>query len=401
MPGSNQTSLPARPLSPAVRVQEIDGDLELSHWPLHWLPGCGFLGFLTAFLVITYLIFDVNPAPAALDLGLLVGLTVVSAVGIGLLIAALGCFFGAERVRLGPGGLDYEARVLVPVRRRRVPLDELKGPRAGFAVSAEHPNRVRYFITFDALGEPIRFARGITETEQSWLVALVNRHLRGLRPPCPSPEADVAPEEGPWVLRPSPAPLRPPSDSLARLRQRPDGVSFVWPDGWDLGQTVGATLVAVGWNALITAFIVGQVQNFTWVGFFVLIPFGLVGLYLLAGWFRTVTAPAWRLTWVFRENEIVRRYSGFGIGWNRRYKLRSNGDPLARIEVHRAEGEEVESIRFLYWFRPPSGMYALYSLALVQPDGKELVRVDCLTEGEARWMADVLFKTFPAWFPVP
>ncbi|MEX2115026.1 MAG: hypothetical protein WD845_17665, partial [Pirellulales bacterium] len=38
------------------------------------------------------------------------------------------------------------------------------------------------------------------------------------------------------------------------------------------------------------------------------------------------------------------------------------------------------------------------SLALVALDNTELCAIDGLTEGEARWMADVVLREWPAWF---
>jgi hypothetical protein len=40
----------------------------------------------------------------------------------------------------------------------------------------------------------------------------------------------------------------------------------------------------------------------------------------------------------------------------------------------------------------------LYSLALLLGDGEDLVEIDGITEGEARWMASVLFVDFVEWF---
>jgi hypothetical protein len=114
---------------------------------------------------------------------------------------------------------------------------------------------------------------------------------------------------------------------------------------------------------------------------------------------QSVTAPAWRLTLSIPEHEIRRCYSGLGVGWSKRYQVRSQAlEPLlARIELHRNQGEELQRLSFLASFCP-GVEHALHALSLVRADGKELVRIDLLTKGEARWLADVLFKTFPGWF---
>ena len=112
-----------------------------------------------------------------------------------------------------------------------------------------------------------------------------------------------------------------------------------------------------------------------------------------------MTAPAWRQVWVFRENIIVRRFGVGSIGWSKRFPLyKENTEPILEcIELHRAKSEELEGHPIVTELRPTS-KYALYFLALIRPSGKELLRIDCLTEGEARWLADVLFEEFPAWF---
>jgi hypothetical protein len=331
-------------------------------------------------------------------------------------------FVTTEEVRLWQEGLDYRRGALLP-RRRRVPLRELKEVRAGTIQTSvvdetekEYcgPHRPpptpprsgnelvrRPCLRFETLGEPVLFAGGINPQEQRWLVSVLRPCLDALRADVPAVEGEVpAAGDGPWVLRLSSVPLRSPSDSSARLHLRPGCAEFSWPGAWERQLVGTTTFLHLFWNSGVGVFALVVLVHFNLGLCLFLTPFVLIGLWFFAIWVVAVTAPAWRLTWVFRENEIVRRYRGPGIGWAKQHALRGNpGEALLdRIELHRAEGEEVQCSTFVACFRPRV-RHALYALSLVRPEGKELLRIDLLTEGEARWMADTLFRTFPGWFP--
>jgi hypothetical protein len=291
------------------------------------------------------------------------------------------------------GGLDYRSSALVTLHRRHVPLAEIKRVRRGLISTrsrSDNTSEISYIIV-DTFGELLEFGQSISEQEQDWLVAVLNRYLDVLhpdRPPAGDEERDGAAgaeereerPDRPVVLRPSPVPLRPPSDSGARLRRGPENVEFSWRGRWSIADIAGGSTFCLFWNGLVSMFVYQLFQQFQWGLCLFLIPFEVIGLLLFVVWLGTVTAPAWRRAWTFGASEITRLYSGFGIGWARRYE----GDALDRIEL-----------------RPSAGIIrpgAHYSLSFVRADGTELLEVGALTEGEARWMADVLFRDFPGWF---
>jgi hypothetical protein len=187
-------------------------------------------------------------------------------------------------------------------------------------------------------------------------------------------------------------PLEPPSDSRARLRRDPEAVEFSWRGRWSLAAIGATAFVCLFWNGVVSVFVYQLFQQFQWFLCLFLVPFEVIGLVMFAAWFGALTAPAWRRAWTFRGSEIARLYSGFGIGWAKRYEV----DTLDRIELQRRTAGNGQAQELSPDILRPG---AQYSLSFVRPDGTELLEVGGLTEGEARWMADVLFRDFPGWFP--
>ncbi len=113
------------------------------------------------------------------------------------------------------------------------------------------------------------------------------------------------------------------------------------------------------------------------------------------------TAPAWRLCWVFEAERVTRRSRVLGIGRAKVFAAGTSGKPAsAQVELHRTYSDK----RPRPWTPGLLNFgleYALYALLLIRPDGTEWVRIDTLTEGEARWLAGVLFAEFPSWFHRP
>jgi hypothetical protein len=402
MLADNHDPMPVRPQRCRVRMEEVDGDLELSYRRPTWGAGCFLLLWLTAWSAGCVMLVQKVLAEPTLFHVLFTVPFLASWFFVFFLLLYL--FFGAERLRLGLGGLDYRSSALVTLGHRHVPLVEIKHIRRGLTSSRSRSDNPlgNWCIIVETRGAPLEFGGNMSEKEQHWLVAVLNRYLdvlRSGRPPAPDEggaNTTGAEKRGEAagrsvVLRPSPVPLQPPSDSRARLRRDPEAVEFSWRGRWSLTAAGVASFLCLFWNGIVSVFVYLLFHQFQWFLCVFLIPFEVIGLVIFAAWFGTVTAPAWRRAWAFRGSEITRLYSGFGIGWAKRYEV----DTLQRIELQRrAAGHEGAQELSPDVLRPGAN----YSLSFVRPDGTELLEVRALTEGEARWMADVLFRDFPGWF---
>jgi hypothetical protein len=403
MAADDPNPMPARPERCRVRLEEVDGDLEVSYRRPVWGPGCFLLFWLTGWSVgCAVLVGKVLAEPTLFHI---LSATPFLASWFVVFFLLVYMFFGAERLRLGPGGLDFRSRALVTLRRRHVPLAEIKRVRREPVSTGSRSDNpaANWCVLVETVGRPLEFGRGMTEKEQHWLAAVLNRYLdvlRAGRPPAGDEEAAetaAAEKRGETagrsiVLRPSPVPPGPPSDSRARLRRDPEAVEFSWRGRWSLAAIGGMSFFFLFWDGVVGVFVYQLFQQFQWFLCLFLVPFEAIGLVLFAAWFGTLTAPAWRRAWTFRGSEITRLFSGFGVGWAKRYEV----DTLDRIELQRRASGNAQAQEM-----SPNVLYqgAHYSLSLVRPDGTELLEVGGLTEGEARWMADVLFRDFPGWFP--
>jgi hypothetical protein len=179
-----------------------------------------------------------------------------------------------------------------------------------------------------------------------------------------------------------------------------------WPGEWQIDGLIGATFATLFWNGLVGFFIYELLKKPFDLGAVILLSvLALVGIALLALWLAVVTAPAWRLVWVFSPNGIYRRIGILGLGWVRRYEIPSDAlEPaLDRIELWRTEGDQrvfsLTNYTQLIEGNLRDTDYALFSLAFIRADGTKLLEIDSLTEGEARWMAGVILREYPSWFP--
>jgi hypothetical protein len=311
--------------------------------------------------------------------------------------------FGVERVRLGLAGLEYRLSALVTLTRRLVPRAELKKVRAGMAVRLEGDAErgEKPCLTFETLGRPIKFACGIGEEEQRWLVERLNEYLDALGPEGAPSRKDADHSDGIRkdcgdILRPAAEPAEPPSDTRIALLRHPDTIEFVWRGRWSAASIAATTLINLFWNGIVGLFICKQLENVNWFLFFFMIPHEIIGICFCGVWLATLIAPAWRLRWTFHEREARRRLSVSdedavvcNIGWCKRYQFR----PPLRIALQRRE-KQGESGSLWGLLSHPDGEY---TLSFLGEGDKELLAINRLGEGDARWMADVLLRAFPSW----
>jgi hypothetical protein len=394
MSTESETEKAVQPAARRVRIEEVDGDLELSYRQGGIPGGCFLLVWLSGWTVgcvmlIRQIFIDPTFFNVLVAVPFLTSWLFVFAVLVWM-------FFGVERVRLGFERLEYRTVALVTLSRRTIPRAELKGVSAGLTTYRVKDRNLPY-VKFDTLGEPLGFARGISEEELHWLVQRLNEYLDTLGPDGSSnaPRCVVKTSRG-ESLRTAPIPLEPPSDSRIEVHYHENSLAFVWQGKWSLPAIAVTTFINLFWNGIVGIFICKQVQDFEWPSFFILIPHEIIGLCMLAIWLATLTAPLWRLTWTFGEREITRRLRVsdtnavvFDLGWTKRAALQ----PPIRIELRRREGEKPSGSLWVL-FSHPDGEY---SLCFLDQADKELLVLKDLTEGDARWIGDVLLRAFPSW----
>lgn len=386
----------AEPSFRQVRIEEVNEDLELSYRPQRW----GEAGCLSLWLTgwsagCIMLVGKTLSDPSFFHILAAIPFLASWFFVFGILVWML---FGVERVRLGLEGLDYRTTALVGLSRRTVPRTELKGVRADVRVrnKATEP-----CLTFETQGQPIHFAAGISEQEQRWLIERLNDYLNTLGPleaPNGPGAASIckqitSPGE---ILQAAAIPLEPLSESRINVRYHADAVAFIWQGERSMSAMAGITFFNLFWNGIVGLFLYKQVQDWNWFLFFFMIPHEIIGLCIFALWLAALTAPAWRLTWTFGERQVTRHLSVsdadaivFNFSWSKRFDIR----PPVRIELRRRE-EKKQSGSLWALLSHPDGEYIL---SFRGEDAKKMPAIKHLTEGDGRWIADVLLRAFPSW----
>jgi hypothetical protein len=398
-----------------VRVDRSGQELSVYYSPRNWARGI----FLTVFLIgwSSGCVMMVGQALAGGGVFMWVFATPFLAAWWFVAWALHQALFTWERLHVGPNGLVHEQRGVLGVSRRKLPLSEVRSLAPALTKGTDEQGPQNYLL-IRTVGRPVEFAKGVSDGEVLWLAELLQSHcsvlcggaepMGGESPQDEGEEETNAAESDATesdesaaeekaevsrieILEPAERPLEPPSDCRFVLRHGFDGEHFERRGQWSLAGIVGATLINAFWNGIVGVVVWQLVQQFQWFLFFFLIPFELVGLVLITVWVAALFAPAFLNVWSFGGYEIVRRTSFFGLGGSKRYPVTS----LDRIELReRAPTPAVNSPQVDLARRLGD-----FSLSFVTRDEQELVEITGLTEGEARWMADVVYRNFSMWFP--
>jgi hypothetical protein len=315
--------------------------------------------------------------------------------------------FGHERLVLDRQGASFLRRAIVLLLRREVPLRELRSFEGYTEVSGGRTTTVRHGIEMRTVGESLRFAEGIAVGERDWLTSQLNDHLRSLR----GTGEQAASQDWPAavagrVVRDSThAAVAPPSD--ARWERLDDRDSIVFADkGWfSVGALVGLLAVNMLWNGIVSVFVlglsgvgpVGPQGAAWWFVFIFMIPFEFFGVAMLLALVVAIVEPARRAAWCFGHDSIEYHQTWFGLGSLRNYSV---------VRPQRIELRVIDSAVtcFSFWavardmVKGGGALGRTHQLALVGPGDKVLCTIDALTDGEARWMADMLLRERPSWF---
>ena len=113
----------SKPQGSWVHVEQVGDELVL-RWRAKWFAAAGSFAVLLLFMAFcVFVIAHPTRAPTLENLFwiFLIGMNIPGA------CYSLWWFLGTERLRIGPDGLDYQSRALIPLQERHVPLGEIKG----------------------------------------------------------------------------------------------------------------------------------------------------------------------------------------------------------------------------------------------------------------------------------
>lgn len=318
-------------------------------------------------------------------------------------------FFRTERFELGPEGVQFVRRVIVTVVRRTIPLDEVQGFGSYLTATDSESNAPQWGLEVSTSGQSLRFGQRLPEDERVWLAYQLDEHLSRLKPHIErkaprvdvASEADMEPESDDSGagerLTQAPAPLAPPSDS--RWRRSDDFHELEFVSRGRFGCTAVAVLLFINafWNGIVSVFVSqlilpdGGVKGFEWWGLFLfLIPFEAIGLLMFVGLLVALVEPFRRTKWSFTYGGVERRTTWLGIGprrtypvdWLDRIELRGGRGRFGRRKSQQQGGEEQSSCRLVF----------------IDRQNAESFSIEGLSEGEARWMADVILRQCDRWF---
>lgn len=422
-------SEPARPKRLKTRFERAAGRLSIAYrrrdpagcflvlWLIGWTVGCVFLvGLAIKEPKLMTVLFAV-PFWAS---------------WIFVFCLVLKMFMQFEEFALDAQGASYARRTIVPMASRQVPLNEILGfGKYARVVDSESGQRTSG-LKMHTLGAPLKFAEGLSGHERLWLEFQLNDHLAALgggaadderresgrRDPPDEDAADPALAEAgaAGAVASAPRPRRaarrtprravlalrreavePPSDSAWQREDSFDWFAFRQRGKLSWGVLGGLLFINAFWNGIVSVFVMalfsrdmGRPQGAEWWGlFFFLIPFEVIGLVMLVGLVGVLVEPLRVTSWRFTRQTIEHRVKRLGIGPTRTYWV----DPLRRIELDTLGGAGRGTKR-----RLRTGASGRCRLVFIDQNNTELVSIDGLTRGEARWMGDAILRERSTWF---
>lgn len=327
-------------------------------------------------------------------------------------------FFQRDQLILSADGIDMTRRVLVPIRARSVPLSEIQGFATYSQVIDSESNDREWGIEMRTLGKPLRFFQGLPDQERVWLEHQLNELLTRLRgsavhatvrvAAAPSPAAGetdaVDVPAGPVeTLAATDEPVDPPTDCSWQRLDEFDAITFLQQGRFPWLTVCGLAFANVFWNGIVATLllsllsnqVVNKPQGFGWWGALVfLIPFEAAGLLMFVVLIAALLEPFRRTTWRFQDRAIVCHMKWLSVGPVWRY----GADSLDRIQLHRADVANKRPRQWMNLARMSGFNETRFQLTFVDVNNAEVCSMHDLTEGEARWIADVVLRQRSAWF---
>lgn len=327
-------------------------------------------------------------------------------------------FFQKEVIVLNDQGLDYSRRIVLPLSRRTVPLQELRGFKQ-FETWALHKPRslnTKSGLRVLSLGNTLECFKDLPVRDLKWLQRELNAYLLQLRPSVKSSrrfakvfdaDADIEtliPEGNRSAARTKGTRNRakhgakhlPPSDCAWTLVDDGDEVSFV-----RRGKLPGHSLpmllfINVFWNGIVAGyilFLLGVIPakdpppaGLAWWGLVAIAAiFASVGLLMLFMLAMALFAPLHQTRWTVTHDSVSLRHAWFGFGWQRQWSI-------TRLEklVMRNDAKPIDTPGLIDWMRGLIFDKGSFSLHFLDRHQQASCEIRDLTEGEARWMRQTI-----------
>jgi hypothetical protein len=289
-------------------------------------------------------------------------------------------FYGIETLTIGSDGIHYLASAIVPLRRRSIPFDELKGV-AAFTADSAGSNRPPPILTVRLVtrGRPLDVCKGVVAREQLWLVSVLEQHLKTKAPHLKSPCVETQDRQV-EVVQPGATIPPPPSDSRILMSTDSDGLLFRRRGTFNPETFAKVTFFNLFWNTGVGMIVFQLFQSFQWSLWLFLIPFEVAGLVVIFVWLSILTAPFQVESWNVGSDGLTSRYSVFGLGRTRRVE----SSDLSRLELRK----NTDPVSDWYPALVSRGSNETpYSLTFVDRGPQDTLTIDNLTEGEARWIS--------------
>lgn len=320
--------------------------------------------------------------------------------------------FGSQHLILSRDSLRTFHQVVFPFFSRVIPLEEVDRAFADevFEQNSKGPGRYVGLIRIDTIGKSTTFARGIDESERVWLAEVINLCLdqiapyRAARtddsvaadksdadlldPNDDGDEEEVEYQEEVFELPDQPIPR--PSDSEFTLERESRTLGLATRGKWSLAAIAPLTLIMLFWNGIVSVFIVQLFSSFEWPLFFFLIPFEVIGLGVVAAWLAAIGAPFIGKSYSFRVGQIEQ------VWW---FALFHRRKTIVFTEISQlviaSSAPKQSSLR---QFGKSEHLTGGHLLRLTDTEGVTVVEIDNLTRGDARWIADTLWRELPEMF---
>lgn len=399
---------PTRPQRVKVDFERNGEHLHLSYRRREWAGGTFMLLWLTAWTVgCVFLAEMVIKDPTLFHFMFAIPFW---ASWIFVFFQVLKSFTQREEFTLDSNGAAFIRRVLFPLCTRTVPLAEIQRFSPCHKIRNSEQGTWEFGTEMQTSGQPLEFAFGLDVQERSWLQRELNAHLSQLNhvPEATRDEAD--PEDAEFsqktdrqkhrteVLSPASEPVAPPTD--CRWSRDDEFNAIVFRERGKLSRQAVAGLLFINcfWNGGVGVFVLGLLgigppmpQGAMWWGMLVfLIPFEAIGLAMLAALLLAVLEPIRTTTWRFDVGSVQQSLTWLGIGRTWTYPV----DSLERIELRHNESADLprNPLDVRNALRTIRAGSAAFEVGLVGTDATDACSIRDLTEGEARWMADILLR---------
>jgi hypothetical protein len=325
-------------------------------------------------------------------------------------------FFRREYFELGPEGIEFLCRVVIPIKRCTIPLGEIQGFDSYSKLTDSESNTRAWGLEVHTHGQGLRFGQGLSDDERAWLIDQLQTHLSHLMPnhnrggmnlpvsndiETPEDPQHAAQQEEPRSverLTGAETPLDPPSDSRWMRLDDFHQITFVTRGRLGCGALGMLLFFNAFWNGIVSVFLMqlfgGEdgLEGVGWWALFVfLIPFEVIGVLMFVALLAALVEPLRRTRWSFAYGGAEWQTTWLGIGPHRSYPV----DQLDRIEL-RISGQERFSFRSTD--QDSSPVTSAYRLVFIDKNDLEQFIIDGLTQGEARWIADVILRECQRWF---